>query len=90
MNDYDTPEIRCSLRNLSRVTECYFLHTKECLEVWLTKGWPQLTFYSLHTRECQKVIFNFVHTTGWPEGTYFLKEDEFVISTSLSPVTYCR
>ena len=22
MNDYDTPEIRCSLRNLSRVTEC--------------------------------------------------------------------
>ena len=21
MNDYDTPEIRCSLRNLSRVTE---------------------------------------------------------------------
>ena len=24
MNDYDTPEIRCSLRNLSRVTEWYF------------------------------------------------------------------
>ena len=22
MNDYDTPEIRCSLWNLSRVTEC--------------------------------------------------------------------
>lgn len=66
-----------------------FLHTKECLEVWFTKGWPQLTFYSLHTRECQKVIFNFVHTTAWPEGTYFLKDDEFVSSTSLSPVTYC-
>ena len=23
MNDYDTPEIRCSLRNLSRVTEWF-------------------------------------------------------------------
>ena len=26
MNDYDTPEIRYSLRNLSRVTECLLDH----------------------------------------------------------------
>ena len=28
MNDYDTPEIRCSLRNLSRVTECKSTQSK--------------------------------------------------------------
>ena len=39
MNDYDTPEIRCSLRNLSRVTE--WIRTSDVL-YGICRGLPSV------------------------------------------------
>ena len=67
MNDYDTPEIRCSLRNLSRVTEWlqqftlwHFQWMYLCVENWII--WKR---YGTFPKQIVTLIINMMSLIHW-------------------------
>ena len=62
MNDYDTPEIRCSLRNLSRVTEC--CPYKHDLTSWRINNKQDKKIFVLVAFHILEFIYNIIQPTN--------------------------
>ena len=60
MNDYDTPEIRCSLRNLSRVTECLKKEFIRRLNVECFESAVPAVFLSIYLDHRKRIHLYFV------------------------------